>query len=403
MDEDKFFQTYSKLTKKESSIPGMQMNSPIIKRSKMGSIGLELEVEGRGLRLGEGHFDGLRASKTRAYWVPHEDGSLRNGGREFVLSTPCNVDEVDELLKGLFKVIEANAGVIENTNRCSTHVHINVGGLKINQMTSVIALWYMLEDALINWCGEARKANHFCLALSDCSSTLQAWRNYLQTGKRPQAEGLKYSALNVLPIWKFGSLEFRCGPPAHEPTMPSLWSRFLAAMVEYASETYTNPMDIASAVSENGAVRIFDAICDKAGTPEFRQQVYLVNPDFEYLCMKGLRNAQSILLGFPWQEWIEEINQEYVPNPFSKASKKSLFAPDWVPALDPVVDPGPAPRRPADEPVPEMYASRSRQQRFADLFRAYRINGETRPDATERARRREDEEYRARLRLRGLE
>jgi len=308
----------------KQKIPNRKLNQPVVRRSQKGDIGLEFELEGVNL-LANGYFDGLKGSASGAVWQAKADGSLRNGGREYVLSVPCVIGEVDHLVNGLFDRFKAHGSTIQLSNRCSTHVHYNVGGLKVNQITSIIALWYLFEEPLIKWWGTERLRNHFCLSSKDEEGTVEAWEAFLKTGFLPETQGLKYSALNLLTIYTFGSIEFRAGGGVNNAKKALTWIKFLYSMCEYAKNTYPSPYQIAYDLSERGAETIFQAICNQCFGNEdnsFFREVYETVDDFQMSCMESFRNAQPFVMGFPWDEWLEEIEKEFVPNPFVKEKAK---------------------------------------------------------------------------------
>lgn len=322
--DQEFFSAYDQTVKeKEKGIPRLEMNMPLARLDHKGTIGLELEIEGNRLPS-TGYLEKIVGSKTRAGWNATTDGSLRGEALEYVLTRPCDVSELPTLVDGLWDVFKARDTTINNSNRCSTHVHINMGGKKVNEATSVLALWATFEEALINWCGEERKTNHFCLGTKDAQSTVAAWQTLLKTGSRPTDRGLKYSALNILPLWNYGSFEFRCGAAAEEPKKVIQWAQFLHHFVEYACTTYNNPQDLAYALSEQGGETILKEICAKAGLESFADEVIKGVDNFDRTCMEGFRHVQHLCMGHPWQEWIEIINRPYVPDPFGK--KKTTFA-----------------------------------------------------------------------------
>lgn len=316
-----FLDAYKESVKTEVGIPNVEMNRPVAEEAPEGDIGIEFEIEGVGL-LNSGHLDGIRGAETGAVWNSKEDGSLRNGGREYVLSVPCKVHELESLVRDFFTRFEDRAGTeIRNTNRCSTHVHINARGMKINHLTSVLGLWYAFEQDLIGWCGIDRSVNHFCLSSKESDSVAEAWTDFLENGNIPPGRrNIKYAAINVLPLWSFGSFEFRCGSAANEPTRPIKWAKFLYHMVNYVKERFENPMEIAFALSEQGGQEIFREICEAAGVPDFFDEV--VGPDFNDNCIAGFRNAQPFVMGFDWNEWIPLIKREYIPNPFGQRQQR---------------------------------------------------------------------------------
>lgn len=335
--DDGFFKVYEKANKKKQGVPGFQMNAPLVQNQLVGINGLELEIEGRGLIAG-GHLDGVRSPITRAHWVVVNDGSLRNGGLEYRYSTPVLEEENEAMLNGLFQRLKDAGSTIQLSNRCSVHVHCNMKGKTINQITSILATWGMFEALLIDWCGEQRKTNHFCLSMQDAVSVVDAWNTFLRYGSHHWPEGLKYSAVNVLTLWDKGSLEFRCGAGADNTRTPLLWTKFLNRMIEFSTTKYDNPANIAYDVSERGGYEIFNEIT--ADIPEFRKEVVkeMSPAEFNQIVLNGFRTVQPLVLGYPWDQWLSLIKKEYVPNPF--VQNKGLKPPPMRRArrIDPAAD-----------------------------------------------------------------
>lgn len=298
-----------------SAIPKHPLNKSVKERAVPGAIGIEIELEGEGLP-GAGYLDAVRAD-SGAFWVVKTDGSLRNG-LEYVLSSPCDPEEVSPLINGLFEVFHQRNTRLTPSNRCSIHVHYNVGGMKVNEITSIIALWTIFEEPLIRWWGDARYKNHFCLSSKDEETNVGAWTDFLTTGTLPEYNGLRYTALNLVAIRKYGSLEFRGGGAVNNPQDGIVWATFLYKLCEYAREKYRNPQQIAYDLSERGPAAILEDICGREFEDFFRQVLTTVK-DFHQCCTESFYNIQHIVLGFPWAEWCQEIDKPYVPNPFGKA------------------------------------------------------------------------------------
>ena len=328
-EEEDFFNNYEKTRKKEEGIPNVIMNAPMVPRGKAGDIGLELEVEASNALPRDGQIDGVVAKTTGAMWNAKADGSLRGNALEYVVSTPINADEVPFMVNGLFDAFTKNRTKLANTNRCSTHVHINIGGLTVDQITAILALWTTFEEPLIQWCGEARVNNHYSLSSNNSRTMLEAWELFLNTGQTRWAEGVKYSALNILTINNFGSLEFRCGPAADKPEVPIKWALFLYALCSYAKNKYRDLHNIPRDLSELGGAQLLEQICKESGLEEFYKEVLapFSEREFNDMTLQGFRNAQNIVLGFPWERWSELIRREYVPQPF--AGKKKADKAGW--------------------------------------------------------------------------
>ena len=314
----------SKITHKVPTIPGFRMNVPLVRRNLNGIAGIEIEVEGRQLPYVGGFAKS--SAENGVYWTSVADGSLRGESQEYLLTGPCDFNEVQFLVENLYTAFKDYNTTLSLSNRCSTHVHLNIGGLKINQITSLISLWYTFETCLIEWCGIIRKSNHFCLSAKDSSETVASWVDYLRTGQRGnfrERDGLKYSALNLLPIWQKGSVEIRVAP-AFETAEPVIqWTKFLIAMREYCLKKFVNPMDLASALSEIGGRALFEDICSYQNDDhltQFFNSVMNTSDDiwdsFDHKCMEDFRRVQSLIYLFPWTEWMPLIDKTYIPNPF---------------------------------------------------------------------------------------
>ncbi len=324
--------------KQKTGIPDIRLNQPLKARTYTGDIGIEIELEGDNLP-NAGYLDRV-VSDSGCRWDVKQDGSLR-GGLEYVLSAPCKVEEITPLCSGLFEVFRVRNTTLRPSNRCSIHVHYNVGGLKVNSITSIIALWTTFEEPLLRLWGDARYKNHFCLSTKDEEATLEAWENFLRTGRLPEERGLRYSALNIVALRAYGSLEFRGGGALNNANEAVEWATFIYHLCKYAEERYENPQQIAYDLSERGPWPILQDICGQS-LEGFARRAFDTVPHFSQACMDSFHNVQPILFDFPWGEWLEEIKKAYVPDPFSTPKKKNLYG---------EVRPAPEPRMIRIEPI----------------------------------------------------
>lgn len=309
-----------KATRKSiSGIPGRPLNRPLKTSMYSDPIGIEIELEGANLP-NDGYLDGVKTSGGVG-WLVKTDGSLRNG-LEYVIDGTCKNEDVPLLIHGLFSVFEKRGTRLVPSNRCSIHVHYNIGGLKVNAITSIFALWTVFEEPLLRWWGDARYKNHFCLSSKDENGSVEAWTTFLRTGAFPEANGLRYTALNLVAIRKYGSLEFRGGGAVTSPEQGIIWTSFLYKLCEYAKDKYENPQNLAYDLSERGAAAILEDICGEEFEDFFRQVLQTV-PDFDRCCRESFHNIQPIIFGFPWADWLPEINKTYVPNPFGGEKSKA--------------------------------------------------------------------------------
>ena len=331
----KFLEKYQSSYKPQFGIPNLDVSKAVVPKSVPGDIGLELEIEGQGLPTG-GFLERIVGPRSRASWDIHQDGSLRGESAEYVLNTPCYVEEVEGLVFDLYKVFESRRSTLDLSNRCSTHVHVNVGGLKINELTSVLALWSTFEEALINWCGEERKTNHFCLGGKDSSQVIDSWHGALQGGGFNFQDGMKYAALNIRTLRTIGSFEFRCMRADQNPLPIVDWAKTILSLRNYSQKNFQNPQDIASRLSEYGGTQLLGQILQEGGcSPDFLDQILSVeeNHDFDRMALRGLRRAQLIVGGLPWHLLLPEIQKVSILDPFmdQPKMKSSQMVPDWEP------------------------------------------------------------------------
>ena len=165
-----------------------------------GDVGLEIEVEGTNLPL---HVEGF----TRVH-----DGSLRGPETgEYIFASPCNLRETKKRLKNLLTEYENHATIIDTSYRTSTHVHINMQEDDMVTVYNMIILYLIFEDYLVKYCGEDREGNLFCLRMRDAEALLPMLLRAAssRSWSALSNEWLRYAAINVCALSKFGSLEFR--------------------------------------------------------------------------------------------------------------------------------------------------------------------------------------------------
>jgi len=177
----------------------LALNKPIV-----GQWGIEIEAEG----------EGMKATESK-WWRSEDDGSLRGrfpGSRhEWVLKKPIDLEKVEQSLLDLVK--EQHAAKINFSFRTSVHVHMNVQELTFAQVANVLYTYLLLEEPLINYCGESRRGNRFCLRLRDAEGLMAHILNLIDIGEKGlvkiKQDNIRYAAINLEAIKKYGSIEFR--------------------------------------------------------------------------------------------------------------------------------------------------------------------------------------------------
>lgn len=185
-------------------------------------VGIEVEVE---------NVLKIDPNIGLVFWMVKEDGSLRNHGREFV--TPpipafYSLPALHLLINGLNRDHEF-------TKRTSIHVHVNMRNLTASQVLSSLLVYHLAEPLLFEFVGGNRVNNIFCVPWttsehlryytgnSDSWSTLQSLR----------ASTEKYTALNIIPLETFGTLEFRHMPGTNDVKKIVRWIDMLTSIRLY--------------------------------------------------------------------------------------------------------------------------------------------------------------------------
>jgi len=199
------------------------------------SVGLEIEVEG----------EELPRSRLPIPWKFVADGSLRGeDSGEYIYQTPRKPSQVFGDVVALKELLEEDeVGLDTASQRTSVHVHVNYRDCTMQQMFTSCAIYYMLEEELFDtFIAPHRKGSFYCLRLSEASTPLNALRSCLQNNDmralRDQG-ALKYSALNLTAIQKFGTLEYRALQGTVEPHTIQAWVNILLTIKELAKEIGT--------------------------------------------------------------------------------------------------------------------------------------------------------------------
>lgn len=199
-----------------------------------GMFGIELEAEGN-----------LDQIATK-FWKTEVDGSLRNGGLEFILKKPVDLTELGAALDEF--VDNTKGFTFAKSIRTSCHVHVNMQPFKFREIYAVIGAYWLFEDILVELCGPERVGNLFCLRASDAQAsvqwitesirrTLSSWNDQFLLNFHPDTS--KYAALNLSSVSRFGSLEFRSMRGIYTKKEISQWVNILNSFITQAKKDGT--------------------------------------------------------------------------------------------------------------------------------------------------------------------
>lgn len=263
-------------------------------RKREGDLGVEIEVEGHNL---PGNVSRLPQAFTK-FWKLEHDGSLRgNENYEYVLKKPLSFKDVEDALTVLSDQYKKDGSRVDDSVRAGIHVHTNCQHLSMKQLFTVITTYFVVENLLTKFCGEGRQGNHFCLRSSDAEYQVMAIINSIQTTNWNYLsdDNIRYSAMNVCALGKYGSLEYRAMRTTSDKTRILNWCKLLLKLRDVYKK-FDNPREVIFAVSQDGERAFLQTvfgdmhkILDKSNVADD--------------IMEGVRHAQDIAFCTDWNVW----------------------------------------------------------------------------------------------------
>ncbi len=202
----------------------------VTKTAETDEVGTEFELEGEGLS----DVTTKLLTKGCDYWTGKPDGSLGRGGREFTFTKPLHRDNAKKAINDLFATLATDAKV-KNSDRCSTHMHLNFQHMTLMQVYNYLTLFYMLELPFFKVFAPERVGNGYCMPMFECSTIAQNFGRNLREGvmKHGMDSSQRYCALNVAALSEFGSLECRMLGASDNPDKPITWMEILLELYDY--------------------------------------------------------------------------------------------------------------------------------------------------------------------------
>jgi len=163
------------------------------------------------------------------YWDMINDHSLRDNGREFI-TPPLRAHRVERALNLLFNTL-INPDV-SFSQRTSIHVHMNIRTLTLQQLQNLILVYLIFENSLFNFISNERDNNIFCVPIYD-TNFAKKFKSIL-TGNIHYLSWEKYTALNLLPIFSKGTIEFRHCHGTKDIKKIMTWINLILSLKKYA-------------------------------------------------------------------------------------------------------------------------------------------------------------------------
>lgn len=195
-------------------------------------IGLELEVE---------HHVAIPLDSF--YWRTDDDASLKKAGCEFI-SVPLRGRNIDYALLELEKFYNDTGKAWEFSHRTSMHVHCNVSTYTKNQLRALMGVYALVEELLFQFCEARRRASGFAYRLVGTPADIIVYSH-----DKEGDECTKYCALNIQPIRRQLTVEFRHLEGTMDMKKIRRWIQLVAKLVGYVEKL--NPKTCIQLVSDS--------------------------------------------------------------------------------------------------------------------------------------------------------
>lgn len=235
-------------------------------------FGIELELEGW----------------TPADVVPRNlllegDGSLRNGGVEIKFKKPLRGRAVESVVKRLDAFLKASA--YTTSERCSTHIHMDVTDMPPQQVVNLLLLSAVLEPLMFKLFGSTRTSNVFCMSTDMGGSNYSVLVKAVQDPEMiMRSSHSKYSAVGLFRLQDLGTVEYRM---FHPIVKSEDYMRILMLLSEIKRIALMSDIrEIFNEKQRDGLVSLFNKF--------FPEMMY--DPEYEALLERGVRVVNDILL-----------------------------------------------------------------------------------------------------------
>lgn len=264
------------------------MHQVLGKRDVPGDVGIEVEVEGT-TAFPEVH-------NTR--WEAHHDNSLRGFSMEYTSAKPQAIDKVLPALEELHKLVKDS---YVKSRRASVHVHLNIlRHTPLQLWSAVVAYWFMEHLLFEKFIERSRRNNVFCLRLSDAEGVVdQALRAINERNwNRLGVDQIRYSALNINAIPKFGSIEARAMHSTIDPKEIRQWASTLHTLVNLA-KGFKHPADLVDFYWRHGYAALVERLI-----PTHAKEL-LALPNSEELAETNLPPILEFAYAPDWEEYAD--------------------------------------------------------------------------------------------------
>lgn len=284
-----------------------------------GQVGLEVEVEGNMFPKSSDYEEDSENDLIPPMWRYTYDGSLRgNDNAEYVLKKPLKFEEIPSAVDDLWQMFSDYGSVLDDSNRTSVHVHLNVQEFRLNRLCAFSALYFCIEDILTAWCGDHRIGNLFCLRAKDAPAIVSKLRKLIVTNNTrviSKDDGLHYSGFNLQALSKFGSIEIRTLRGAREADVIITWVGILERLYHLSEKYAEDPRTIVEGFSGRPFEEFLKDILGPY-TDEVLKNCGMNSSQARDATLEGVRIAQHLCYCRDWGNFPKEAAK---PDPFGRS------------------------------------------------------------------------------------
>lgn len=270
--------------------------------------GAELEIEN------------TDAISTTSGFRAVEDGSLRNFGREYI-SSPMTYSNLVWCLDQFFaknkirSIMESEGVFAQNSNyseRTSIHVHTNCQDLTMDQLATLCMVYETFERVLFGFVGNHRDKNIFCVPWYETNLSHQAVLSIKENNLPKLKMWQKYTALNLLPLFNQGTIEWRHLHGTSDVELIKTWLRLIGwiyvAAMNHQFEDLQQQLTGLNTTSQYDRVldMVFRDDADALRLPGYQFELECGVLDMKYTLMRPQKAAQA----GPFGEAFLRLNEE---------------------------------------------------------------------------------------------
>lgn len=220
-------------------------------------------------------FEGVNPERIPLlpYWVGKGDGSLRDGGWEWIFQRPLQGAMATAALTSMFD--EARRSKYKISIRTGMHYHVNFLDTTLAVYKANILLYALVEPMIYQWIGDMRDENIHCLPWYSTSDAVLAVSKLYNgtagnfTAYLRQIE--RYSGLNLHATGRFGTMEYRHMETCKDLDRTLLWINVGLALKQAAGSLVQHGVNIQQEVEQGPAAFIEKVLPRPLFTPFYAE------------------------------------------------------------------------------------------------------------------------------------